>query len=152
MRKARVLPVYTGKQISGAVLETAYNAGKAAAIWKYIGCLLDFLASQTGKIYTAIILQEISNVYHLEYSRTNTLHKRNVQISTYATLFKRIPNVYGKAGNARLAMKAHPDVLTGGKPRLHYILRLCQLETNALKATVWIKKTNDPHEAHPSEP
>jgi hypothetical protein len=31
------------------------------------------------------------------------------------------------------------------------MLRLCQLETNALKATDWMKKLSDLHEAHPSE-
>jgi hypothetical protein len=149
----RMLPAHTDKYISGAVLETVYNAVKASAIWNYIGRLLDLLASQpaTDKIYRAIILQEISNVCHLEYSRAQALFKRNVQTATGAKWFKRISNVHNKAGNARVAMNGDPEVLTRSDPQLHYMLRICQLETDALKATEWMKKLSDLHEAHPSE-
>ena len=152
-KQGRVLPAHTDKYISGAVLETVYNVVKASAIWTYIGRLLDLLASQptTDKIYRPIILQEISSVCHLEYGRTQALFKRNVQTASGAKWFKRLSNVYDKVGNARVAMNGDPEILTRSDPQLHYMLRLCQLETDALKATDWIKKLSDLHEAHPSE-
>jgi hypothetical protein len=151
--KGRVLPVHTDKHISGAMLQAVYNAVKAAAIWNYISSLLDLLASPPAadKIYRAIILQEISNVCHLEYNRAQALFKRNVQTATGVKWFKRISNVYDKAGNARVIMNADPEVLTRTDPQLHYMLRLCQPETNVLRAADWMKKLSNLHEAHPSE-
>ncbi|KIW25228.1 uncharacterized protein PV07_08424 [Cladophialophora immunda] len=151
--KGRILPVHTDKYISGAVLEAVYNAIKAVAIWSYIGRLLDLLVSQpaTDKTFRAIILQEISNVCHLEFSRAQALFKRNVQTATGVKWFKRMSNVYDKAGNARVTMKGDPESLTRTDPQLHYMLRLCQPESDALKATEWMKKLSDLHNAHPSE-
>ena len=135
------------------MLQAVYNAVKAAAIWNYISSLLDLLASPPAadKIYRAIILQEISNVCHLEYNRGQALFKRNVQTATGVKWFKRIANVYDKAGNARVIMNADPEVLTRTDPQLHYMLRLCQPETNVLRAADWMKKLSNLHEAHPSE-
>lgn len=151
--KGRVLPVHTDKHISGAVLEAVYNAVKAAAIWNYIGSLLDLLASPptADKLYRAIILQELSNVCHLEYNRARALFKRNVQTATGVKWFKRLSNAYDKAGNVRVIMNADPEVLTRTDPQLHYMLRLCQPETNVLRAADWMKKLSNLHEAHPSE-
>ena len=151
--RGRVLPAHTDKYISGAVLEVVYKAIKAAAIWNYIVRLLHLLASQPAvdKIYKAIILQEISNVCHLEYSRAQALAKRNLQIATGAKWFKRISNVYNKAGEARVTMKGDPEVLRRSDPQLYYMARLCQPETNVLKATEWMMKLSDLYEAHPSE-
>ncbi|KIV83395.1 hypothetical protein PV11_05426 [Exophiala sideris] len=151
--KGRILPVHTDKYISGAVLEAVYNSVKVLAIWSYLGRLLDLLASQpaTDKIYRAILLQEISNVCHLEYSRAQALFKRNVQTATGVKWFKRISNLHNNAANTRVAMTGNPELLTRSDPQLHYMLRLCQPETNALKAGDWIKKLSDLHNASPSE-
>jgi hypothetical protein len=48
-------------------------------------------------------------------------------------------------------MKIKPEALTRDNPRLHYMLRLCQAETDAAKAVDWIKKLDDLFQAHPSE-
>lgn len=151
--KGRNLPVHTDKYISGAVFEAVYNAVKAIAIWDYIGRLLNLLASQRApdKIFKAMILQEVSNVCHLEYGRAQALFKRHIQTATGNKWFKRISNVYDKAGNARVAMKGDPGVLTRSDPQLHYMLRLCQSETDASKATDWMKKLSELHNAHPAE-
>ncbi|EXJ78100.1 hypothetical protein A1O3_09261 [Capronia epimyces CBS 606.96] len=151
--KGRSLPVHTDKYISGAVLEAAYRAVKAAAIWNYISGLLKRLESTpaTDKIYKTMILQEISNVCQMEYSRTQALFKQNVQIATGVKWFKRMSNAYDKAGNARVNMKGDPGALTRTDPQLHYMLRLCQSETTASKATDWMKKLGDLHDTHPSE-
>ncbi|KAF2103130.1 hypothetical protein NA57DRAFT_63799 [Rhizodiscina lignyota] len=131
--KGRNLPVHTDKYISGAMLEAVYNA------------------RAPDKIYRAIILQEISNVCHLEYGRAQALFKCHVQTATGNKWFKRISNVYDKAGNARVAMKGDPEVLTRSDPQLHYMLRLCQFETDTSKATDWMKKLSELHNSHPAE-
>jgi hypothetical protein len=59
--------------------------------------------------------------------------------------------VTNKDGTARVAMKGDPGALTRTDPQLHYMLRLCQIETDAFKATDWIKKLSDLHNAHESE-
>lgn len=153
MREGAACQYILTKYISGAVLQAVYGAVKAAAIWSYIGRLLELLNSQpaTEGTYKAIILQEISNVCHMEYSRTQATFKRHVQTATGAKWFKRMSNAYDKAGNARVNMKGNPEVLTRSDPQLHYVLRLCQPETTAAKAAAWMKKLGDLHEAHPSE-
>lgn len=151
--KGRTLPAHTDKYISAAVLEAVYDAVKALAIWTYIGRLLDLLASKpaTEKIAKATILQEISNVCHMEYNRVQALFKRNVQTASGVKWFKRISNRYDKAGNARVNMNGNPELLTRSDPQLHYMLRLCQPETDAYKAADWMKKLSDLYKTSPSE-
>ena len=48
-------------------------------------------------------------------------------------------------------MKGDQESLTRTDPQLRYLLRLCQPETKALKATEWMMKLGDLYEAHPSE-
>lgn len=74
--RGRTLPVHTDRFISAAVFEAFHSAIRAAAIWTYICRLLEKLQTTTNKVYRAIILQEISNTCHLEYSRTQSLLKR----------------------------------------------------------------------------
>lgn len=150
--KGRILPIHTDKYISAAFFETVHNAVKGAAIWNYISRLLDLLeSSATDKSYRAIVLQETSNICHLEYGRAQALFKRHVQTGMGSKRFKRVSNAYDNAGNARVSMKGNPADLTVADPQLHYMLRLCQAETTASKAVDWVKKLSDLHEAHPTE-
>ena len=48
-------------------------------------------------------------------------------------------------------MKGNAEDLTRADPQLHYMLRLCQSETNASKAVDWIKNLSELHETHPME-
>ncbi len=148
----RMLPVHTDKYISAAFFEAIHSATKGAAIWNYIGRLLEFLEnSSADKVYRAVVLQEISNICHLEYDRTQALFKRHVQTGTASKWFKRVSNVYDNANIARVTMKGKPEDLTKSDPQLHYILRLCRPETNASRAVDWIQKLSSLHEAHPVE-
>jgi hypothetical protein len=150
--KGRVLPVHTDKYISAAFFDVIHSAIKGLAIWNYIGRLLELLESlATDKVCRAIGLQEISNICHLEYSRTQALFKRHVQASSGSKWFKRVSNVYDNAGNPRVTMKGNPENLTRTNPQLHYMLRLCQPETSAFKAVDWMMKLSDLHKAHPME-
>ncbi|KAL1853889.1 hypothetical protein Plec18170_005281 [Paecilomyces lecythidis] len=79
------------------------------------------------------------------------LLKRHVQIGTGSKWFKRVSNAYDRAGNARVTMKGNPEQLTRSDPQLHYMLRLCQSETNATKAVPWIKKLSDLYHADQTE-
>lgn len=148
--KGRVLPAHTDKYISAAVLEAVHSAVRGAAIWNYMCRLLELLQGSSDKSHRAIILQEISNLCHLEYTRAQALFKRHVSTGTGSKWFKRISNARDN-GNARVAMKGDPELLTREDPQLHYMLRLCQPETNAAKAVHWIKKLDDLHRSHPED-
>lgn len=148
----RRLPAHTDKYTSRAFFEGINVAIEGTAVWDYISRLLDILAqSSTDKLYRAVVLQEISNVCHLEYNRAQGCFKRHVQTGIGAKWFSRLPNVYDKAGNARVTIKGDPEQLTRTDPQLHYILRLCQSETHASEAVSWITKLFGLYENHPSE-
>lgn len=152
--KGRRLPVHTDRYISGAFFEALHDAIKAAATWDYISRLLELLkshASDKDKVYRAIILQELSNICHLEYGRAQAIFKRHVQSDTGSGWFYRLSNVHDKGGNTRVAMRDNPEKLTRADPQLHYILRLCQSQANASEAVEWLKKLSGLHESHPME-
>ncbi|KAJ9398556.1 hypothetical protein DTO282F9_4511 [Paecilomyces variotii] len=150
--KGRRLPVHTDKYISPAFFDAIHSAVKGAAVWGYICRLLELLrTTTTDKVYRAILLQEISNILYLEYERSRALFKRHVRARTGSKWFKRVSNAYDRAGNARVILKCNPEQLTRSDPQLHYMLRLCQSETNAANAVDWIKKLSGLHEAHPTE-
>ncbi|CAJ2502431.1 Uu.00g098250.m01.CDS01 [Anthostomella pinea] len=148
--KGRMLPAHTDKYISAAFFEAVHSAVKGPAIWDYMCRLLELLKSSTDKSHREIILQEVSNLCHLEYSRVQALLKRHVASGTGLKWFKRVSNVYDN-GNVRVSMKGKPESLIRDNPQLLYLLRLCQPETNASKAIDWIKKLDDHHTAHPSD-
>ncbi|KAJ4054606.1 hypothetical protein NW761_000194 [Fusarium oxysporum] len=150
--KGRSLPVHTDKYIGPAVLETIHHAVQGIAIWECITGLLDLLEKQsTDKLYKSTILQELSNMCHFEYARTQALFKRQVSTGTGSKWFKRISNAYDSSGNAKVSMKGKPEELTRSDPQLHYLLRLCQPETTVTKAVEWMEKLSDLYKAHPLE-
>jgi hypothetical protein len=149
--KGRSMPLVTDKYISIAIFEMIHNAVTGAAIWDYICRLLQALIDESNdKVYRGIILQEMSNVCHLEYGRVQKLFKRYVQTGSGSKYFRRVSGVYDN-GIARVAMKVKPERLTIENPQLHYMLRLCQAETDVFKAIAWIKKLDDLHRSHPNE-
>lgn len=148
--KGRTLPMHTDKYISSTVLEVMHNAVKVTAIWEYMTRLMEILQNSSQKRHQALVLQEISNLCHLEYSRTQILLRR--QISTAwgsgSKWFNRVSNTYDN-GNARIALKAIPETLATKNAQLYYLLRLCRPDTTAVKAVEWIKKLDEFHNAHP---
>ncbi|CAG8886281.1 unnamed protein product [Penicillium egyptiacum] len=150
--KGRRLPVHTDKYISAAVFEAIHSSIKGAAIWKYIASVLELLEkSAEDRACRAILLQEISNICHLEFSRAQTLFKRHVQSATGSKWFKRTSNMYDSTGNPRVAVKRNPEDLTISDPQLHYMLRLCQPKLTVSTATPWIKKLGELYQTHPRE-
>ncbi|CVL06140.1 uncharacterized protein FMAN_03873 [Fusarium mangiferae] len=150
--KGRSLPVHTDKYIGPAVFETIHHAVQGIAIWDSITGLLDLLEKpSTDKLYKSRILQELANMCHLEYARTQALFKRRVSTRTGSKWFKRISNAYDNSGNAKVSMKGKPEELTRSDPQLHYLLRLCQPETTVTKAVEWMEKLSDLYKAHPLE-
>ena len=149
--KGRIPGVHTDDYISGAVLDALRNAVQASATWQYIDQLLGLLNTNPDKVYRPIIVQEISNLCHLEYTRAQQAFKRRVQTDLGMKWFKRVSNVYDKAGNVRVTIKGNPEDLTRSDPQLHYLLRLCQPETTAAKAIDWLQKLGDLHSSHPEE-
>ncbi|KAI8948680.1 hypothetical protein F4801DRAFT_442959 [Xylaria longipes] len=140
--KGRIFPAHTDRFISGAFLDTIHNAVRGAAIWNYLCRLLELLKTSTDKSCRQPILQEISNVCYLEYSRVQAILKRQMSIGT--RWFKRISNTYDN-GNARIVLKGKPEALAGGDQQLHCLLRLCQVEVTAHKAVDWLTKLEELH-------
>ena len=94
--KGRTLPVVTDKNISIAFFEMIHNAIIGAAIWDYLCRLLRILDESNDPRYRGVVLQEISNVCHLEYGRVQRLFKRQVQTFSGSKYFKRVSGVYDK--------------------------------------------------------
>lgn len=151
-QKGRRLPLHTDRYISTAFFEAIHSAIIGAAIWSYISRLLNFLESAASdKVYRAVILQELSNCCHLEYGRAQAIFKRHVQSGTGSKRFYRLSTAQDSGGIARVIMKGNPDDLTRVDPQLHYMLRLCQSQTNASEAGEWLQKLNNLHQSHPTE-
>lgn len=149
--KGRTLPAHTDKYISGAVFDAVHATVKTAAVWNYIHCLLALLKGSSDKQFRAIVLQELSNTCHLEYTRAQAMFKRNVSAGSGGSKwFKRISTVR-KDDIVRISMKRKPESLTAENPQLHYMLRLCQEETNWSRSAEWLQKLEDLHRAHPLE-
>ncbi|KAG5791984.1 hypothetical protein H9Q69_008968 [Fusarium xylarioides] len=69
--KGRSLPVHTDKYVGPAVFEAIHHAVQGIAVWESITGLLDLLEKpSTDKLYKSTILQELSNMCHWEYART----------------------------------------------------------------------------------
>ncbi|KAH7160811.1 hypothetical protein EDB81DRAFT_924048 [Dactylonectria macrodidyma] len=109
-----------------------------------------FEREETEILFEGFLLT-ISNTCHLEYDRAQYLLERFIQTGTGRKWFRRIEDKYHKVGNARVTMIRKPEELTRSNPQLHYMLRLCQPEANAVKAVPWIKKLSELHESHPRE-
>ncbi|KAF2869498.1 hypothetical protein BDV95DRAFT_577534 [Massariosphaeria phaeospora] len=149
--KGRSMPVHTDRYISEAVFDAVHSAIKTAAVWNYLSRLLALLQGSADKQLRAIVLQEVSNTCHLEYTRAQALLKRNVSAySGGSKWFKRTSTVR-KDGIVRVSMKRSPESLTVENPQLHYMLRLCQDETDWSGSALWLQKLEDLHRAHPLE-
>lgn len=150
--RGRRLPAYADKYYNTTFFDAVHDVIKAASSWRYMTRLLEIL-SQPGadKLFRAIALQELANVCHLEYARSQAALKRYVQSWTGAKYFRRVSNAFDKAGNPRVVMKGKPENYTRSDPQLHYLLRLCQPDTTVSKAVEWVKKLGELHEAHPAD-
>jgi hypothetical protein len=151
--KGRALPVFTDRYISLAVFDVVHGATKAAALWTYIHQLLERLKATEDRSYRLIILQEISNVCHLEYDRAQAALKRQVQMGSGAKCFRRVNNCHDKAGNPRVNIKGELNLklLSNSNPQLHHLLQLCKTETTAVKALTWVQHLSGFHETQPAQ-
>lgn len=149
--KGRQFPAHTDRYISGSVLEAVHSAVQGAAVWDYIHRLLECLETQDAadNVHRAITLQEIANMCHLEFTRTQALLKRHVQTATGANFFKRQPGARDNAGNVLVSMKCNLKKLAKADPQLHYLMRLCHAETTPQDAVGWLKKLTEFNESHP---
>ncbi|KAI8214024.1 hypothetical protein K4K54_001195 [Colletotrichum sp. SAR 10_86] len=137
--KGRSLPLKADYHASGAVLDAAQSAIKAAAFSSYADQLLSRLDSAgSDKLRKSIILQELSNVAHLDYVRLQSLLKR--QLTRDSKLFKRVSNGVDAVGNPNIKLKGKPQDVQDSDPPLHILLRLCQPETTPQKAHGWVEQ------------
>ncbi|KAJ4246530.1 hypothetical protein NW762_013470 [Fusarium torreyae] len=132
-----------------AVFEVMHQATQAVAIWMIIRDLLDLLLERTlDKRHAATILQELSNICYFEYTRTKAALKQHLSAGIGAEWFKPLPGLYDRAGYERLALNGDPEELTRKDPQLHYLLRLCQPETDVVGAVKWIEKLEQLYASH----
>lgn len=149
--KGRVLPMRGDKYNNISIFELIHNIATGVAIWEYLYRLLQILAEQQNdKVVMAILLQEISNVAHLEFHRAQRILKRYAATGEYRKYFRRVSEKYDD-GFARVLFKQDPELLTRNNPQLSYIFRLSSPKIDATKAVIWIKKLDDLHCLHPAE-
>ncbi|KAI1371555.1 hypothetical protein F4677DRAFT_457030 [Hypoxylon crocopeplum] len=135
--RGRRLPALTDYiYISSSVLETVHGVLITAATWNYICRLLKLYKVSTDKIHQATLLQEVSNVCHLEYNRAQSVLKRPVSTGVGSKWFNRVSSLSDNRGQ---------------DPQLHCILRLCQPKTNASKSLAWTLKLDELYRANPAE-
>ncbi|KAL7944725.1 hypothetical protein V8C42DRAFT_353560 [Trichoderma barbatum] len=145
-------PELTDKYIGAAIFEAVHSAIQRVTIQNYICLLLELLEDlDTDIVHKRTILQEISNVCHLEYYRAQAYFIRHIQTGIGAKYFKRVANSYDKGGNPRVVMKIKPQELTGSDIHIQYLLRLCQSQTKASLAIGWIEKLSDLYESRPND-
>lgn len=79
--KGRILPWLADKYINTSIFELIHNMATGTATWDYMHRLLQLLAKKPDdEIASTILLQEASNVAHLEFCRVQKVFK------CYATL------------------------------------------------------------------
>ncbi|KKP00297.1 hypothetical protein THAR02_07591 [Trichoderma harzianum] len=149
--RGRNLPPETDKHISCAIFEVVRGWIQKFAITSYMYNLTQMWDDPNTKSdYELIILQEISNVLHFEYSRAQAHLIRHVQTGIGARCFRRVPNAYDEAGNPRVVMRVKPEELNGRDSLLQHILRLCQPQTHASQAFQWVNKLDELYNLKPS--
>lgn len=148
--KGRSMPSLHDKFISGAILDTVHAAVRSAATWRYISRILDLYSKESDKALRATAAQELANICNQEHIRCQNALKRTLATSIGRKWFKRLSNGSDN-GVARLALKGDPDSLIREDPLLYYLLRLCQPETTAAKASDWIHQLDGLRQSHPLE-
>jgi hypothetical protein len=128
--RGRVLPVMTDCHLSAAIFESVTTAVKTISVWDYILCLLQLLEDGIEKKKRGLIMQELSNVCHLDFRRAQESFKRNIAPLGYVASkrFKRVTD--NASGQSKIVMKGQPADCTVSDPQLHYILRLCHSDTS----------------------
>lgn len=147
--KGRILPWLADKYINTSIFELIHNMATGAATWDYMHRLLQLLAEKPNdKIASTILLQEASNVAHLEFYRLQKVFKRYAALGIGTKYFKRVSGKYDD-GFARVSLKQDPELLTRENPQLSYMLRLCSPGIDVTNAHPWIKKLDDLYRLHP---
>ncbi|KAK1092095.1 hypothetical protein LTR48_005007 [Friedmanniomyces endolithicus] len=147
--KGRVLPVMTDEYLSVALLDSVNNAIRGIATWEYVGRLLAMVEGLTDKAKRPLILQELTNVCHMEYRRAQGIFKRQLSLAPgfASKKFRRTPNPNYHT-QWKITMKGRPEDCTVTDPYLHYVLRLCHPDTSPAAAVQWIQKLDDHNARH----
>ncbi|EED12217.1 hypothetical protein TSTA_002810 [Talaromyces stipitatus ATCC 10500] len=148
--KGRRMPLASDEYVSRAIFEVIHNSIIGTAVWDIITTLLKNCLEASDDPGQGILLQEISNICHHEYDRIRRDFTRMVQVGRGAKHFKRLSNVFDNA-TPRVTLKNIPDRLQKEDQQLHYILRLCQPETDTTQAVRWITMLDQLHHKQPIE-
>ncbi|KAK1143578.1 hypothetical protein N8T08_006188 [Aspergillus melleus] len=135
-----LLPTMHDKNVSTCLFEMLHTFVLNAAVWDYIARLLGALvdAKDNDRFYRTAILQELVNVIHFEYERSQDLLKRYTQRSVGHGHLKRVDDPNN--AKSRVVLTTKPANLTRSNPIAHYILRLYQSETKVADAGHWLQK------------
>lgn len=142
--QGKLFPSTQDRHFSVAFFDVVVMAVKAIAIWDYMLHLLELLVNTTtDKLKRQLVVQELSNTFHLEYRRTQERFKRMIspQEQRADKCFKRVTDK--PSGQFKVVMKGRPADYTVSAPQLHYILRLCDSETSIVDAVQWMQKLDD---------
>ncbi|KAI7279036.1 hypothetical protein KC345_g5595 [Hortaea werneckii] len=142
----RILPLITDIYIGRAFFEVISTALQVIVTWDYIVRLVHMLDGLEDKVKRPLLIQELSNVCHLEYRRAQIAFQREMSLrpGVAGSKFRRITS----GGHSRVAIKGKPSDVTTTDPQLHYILRLCHTDTNHKDAVQWIQKLDDHNTQH----
>lgn len=149
--KGHSWPMNVDKFISPTFFATIHESVKEASIWRCISCLVELLQSSTDKDFRTMVIYELSNTCHMEYRRAQNALRRHVQTGAGSRFFRRTSAVLDNAGNARVSMRISPEQLTTIDPQIHYLLRLCDPDTEPLDAVDWLTQLGNLHEVSPVE-
>lgn len=86
------------------------------------------LSSFTNKLFVLFFCRS-SPTWSMWSAADNKRFQTQVQAGLGFKHFHRLPNIHNKVGKAKVAVTADPAQFTRTKPQLHYVLRLCQSET-----------------------
>lgn len=150
--KGRMLPAAADKYPSWAVFDAVHHAVRSVAIWSYITRLVDHLTSLPDRRcstrnndFRLNLVQELTNVCHLEYTLCQSAFRANVQTGSGLKSFRRHSTPPDQAGRSTTFLKTKPQSLLPSNPHLHHVLRLCEPSTTPPQALANIQSLTALH-------
>ncbi|KAL2065142.1 hypothetical protein VTL71DRAFT_4283 [Oculimacula yallundae] len=143
--KRQSLPVTGDKYISQSIFDMTKDLVEGVTVSEYIHRLL-LIVDQTSydESLRKVVLQELSNVCHMEYRRVRRQFRHSLQRG-HAKYLVRIPGGL-EDGITQVQVMNKPDLKRD--PQLHYLLSLCQ-ESEPAKAIALVRKIDQLHRSDP---
>lgn len=134
---------------SAAMFDTVHAAVKAVTVWHFISTFGDLLHTLPRNSTRVLVLQILSTLCQLDYTRAPTKLKKAVFIGSDDTKWLKKVSLTKYESPARTSVKHGIETLAQSSPQLHYMLRLCQDSTIFTQAAEWTQQIEDSYRAHP---